>query len=314
MASDAASRLSGLLAGLSLLLLGGCATEGGGALAPDGSAGTSQYGAASYGTVDRPAPTVNGGAATTLSQAGTGAGDNSPRTDLMTASDESETAKRSRIRLELAGAYFAQGQTGTALDEVKRALAANPSSVPAYNLRGLIYASLGENALADDSFRRALALQPSDVDVLHNHAWYLCTLKRYPEARLQFNAAIAQPQNRDRAKTLFALGVCESAAGELDAAEKALLGSFEIDAGNPATSAKLSEVLMRKGDLERARFYVQRVNNMPQFANADTLWLAARIEHRRGNASAVDELGAQLRARFPGTRQTSAFEHGQFNE
>jgi type IV pilus assembly protein PilF len=294
------------MTGLMLLLQTGCATDGGaGGLAVD---------ATPAAPVDRLAATANGGAATTLSQMGSGAGDNSPRTDLVTASDESETSKRSRIRLELAGAYFAQGQTGTALDEVKRALTANPSSVPAYNLRALIYASLGENSLADDSFRRALALQPNDADVLHNHAWYLCTLRRYPEARLQFNAAVAQPQYRERAKSLFALGVCETAAGELGNAEKALLASFEIDAGNPATSAKLAEVLMRKGDLERARFYVQRVNSVPQFANADTLWLAARIEHRRGNAGAVDELGSQLRTRYPGTRQTSAFEQGQFNE
>jgi type IV pilus assembly protein PilF len=242
------------------------------------------------------------------------AGDTSPRTDLVTASDETDVAKRSRIRLELASAYFAQGQVATALDEVKRALAANPANVSAFNLRGLIYATMGEHALADDSFRRALAIQPLDPDVLHNHAWYQCNQKRYVEARAEFNLALAQPEYRDRAKTSLALGVCEAREGKLEAAEKALLRSFELDAGNPATAVNLSEVLLRRGELERARFYVQRVNAVPEYASAETVWLAARIEHKRGNADGVETFGSQLKTRYPGTRQTSAFEQGKFDE
>jgi type IV pilus assembly protein PilF len=264
-------------------------------------------------TTSPPNNAVNSNAGKQLAANGN-TGDTSPRPDLVTASDETDASKRSRIRLELATAYFAQGQSSTALDEVKRALVANPSSVPAYNLRALIYASMGELALADDSFRRALALQPLDPDVLHNHAWYLCNQKRYAEARTEFNTALAQPQYRDRAKTSLALGVCEARGGDYAAAEKALLRSFELDAGNPATSVNLSEVLLRRGDFDRARFYVQRVNAVPEYANAETLWLAARIEHRRGNTEGVDGFGAQLKARYPGSRQTAAFEQGKFNE
>ena len=40
--------------------------------------------------------------------------------DIMTASDEPETRKRARIRLELALGYFEQGQTAVALDELKQ--------------------------------------------------------------------------------------------------------------------------------------------------------------------------------------------------
>ncbi len=296
------------LAGASLLLvsLSACVSE---TLVVDSSGQTTTT------TTSPPNNAVNSNASRQLAaNDNTNTGDTSPRPDLVTASDESDASKRSRIRLELATAYFAQGQASTALDEVKRALVANPSSVPAYNLRGLIYASMGEQTLADDSFRRALALQPRDPDVLHNHAWYLCNQKRYAEARAEFNTALAQPQYRDRAKTSLALGVCEARSGDYEAAEKALLRSFELDAGNPATAVNLSEVLLRRGDLDRARFYVQRVNAVPEYANAETLWLAARIEQRRGNTEGVDEFGAQLKARYPGSRQTVAFEQGKFNE
>ena len=33
-----------------------------------------------------------------------------------------------------------------------------------------------------------------------------------------------------------------------------------------------------------------------------------------GDATEVDELGKQLRSRFPGSRETGLFDNGQFNE
>ena len=46
--------------------------------------------------------------------------------DLVTASDETDTAKRARLRMELASGYFGRGQMTTALDQVKLALQADP--------------------------------------------------------------------------------------------------------------------------------------------------------------------------------------------
>ncbi|HMW24231.1 MAG TPA: type IV pilus biogenesis/stability protein PilW [Burkholderiaceae bacterium] len=238
----------------------------------------------------------------------------SGRSDLVTASDETDQAKRARIRLELASAYFGQGQAVTALDEVKRALVVDPENVGAYNLRGLIYASLGEVALADESFRRALSIAPADADSLHNYGWFLCRQRRFPEARVRFTAALAVPQYREPSKTLLAQGVCEAAAGDLATAERLLLRSYELDAGNPTTAFNLAEVLLRRGDTDRARFYLQRVNQVPERVNAQTLWLAVRIERKRGNLAAAEEWAQQLRSRFPNARETASYEQGKFDE
>ena len=233
--------------------------------------------------------------------------------DLRTASDETEAQRRARIRLELAGAYFSQGQSSTALDEVKRALAIDPSSAAAYNLRGLIYASLGELTLAEESFRRSLQLA-SNGDALHNYGWFLCRQRRFGDAQTQFNAALARPEYRGASKTLLAQGVCLARSGDWVQAEKTLQRSYELDASNPATAINLAEVLMRRGELERARFYVSRVNAVPALSDAETLWLAARIEQRRGNAEGVEALGGELRKRFPESRQAQSFERGQFDD
>lgn len=248
------------------------------------------------------------------SSVGVAAGSTAARGDLVTASDETDQAKRARIRLELASAYFGQGQAVTALDEVKRALVIDPENVGAYNLRGLIYASLGEVVLADESFRRALSIAPGDADSLHNYGWFLCRQRRFPEARVRFTAALAVPQYREPSKTLLAQGVCEAAAGDLPAAERLLLRSYELDAGNPTTAFNLAEVLLRRGDTDRARFYLQRVNQVPERVNAQTLWLAVRIERKRGNLGAAEEWAQQLRSRFPNARETAAYEQGKFDE
>ncbi len=234
--------------------------------------------------------------------------------DRVTASDQSDADKRSRVRLELAKAYFERGQMTTALDEVKQALNANPNLGEAYNLRGLIYASLGDEALTHDSFRRALQINPSDGDSMHNYGWYLCQRTRYDEAEALFQRAMALPQYFGTSRTLFTSGVCQARAGKLAEAEATLTRAYERDPGNAVVAYNLAEVLLRKGDLDRARFYVKRINAVPNQSNAQTLWLAARIEVKMGNRQAANEYGLQLRDRFPQSRESAAFDQGRFNE
>jgi type IV pilus assembly protein PilF len=234
--------------------------------------------------------------------------------DRVTASDESDSAKRARVRMELASAYFSRGQYTTALDEVKLAIAADPNMVVAFNLRGLIYANLGDVRLAEESFRHALQLDARDADTMQNYGWYLCQQKRYPEADTMFRQALAVPQYRDIPRTLLTQGVCQARAGELTQAEGTLTKSYEMDPANPATAINLAEVLFRRGEFERARFYVRRVNNNTNLSNAQTLWLAARIEHRLGNRQGAQDLGTQIKNRFPQTREAVAFEQGKFDE
>lgn len=236
------------------------------------------------------------------------------RRDLVTASDETEQMRRVRIRTELAGAYFGQGQHATALDEVKRALTVDPQHVPALSLRGMIYAAMSEYELAEASLREALRLKPDDADTLHNHGWFLCQRRRFDEARRQFEAAMAVPQYRGQARTLLAAGLCEARAGELQTAQIILQRSFDLEPGNPATSFNLAEVMMRRGELERAFYHVQRLNQTPELVRPETLWLAIRIQQRRNLPASVEELGGQLRTRFPTSREAAAFDQGRFDE
>ena len=234
--------------------------------------------------------------------------------DRSTASDETEASKRGRVRLDLAQAYFGRGQMIVALDEVKMSISADPTVSAAFNLRGLIYASLGDEKLAEESFRRALQLNSRDADSMQNFAWYLCQQKRYSEANSLFEQALAVPQYRDGLRTQLAQGVCLARAGQWAQAERVLQLAHELEPNNPSTTMNLAEVLYRRADYERARGYIRRVNNVPEVVNAQTLWLAARIEQRIGNAQGVREAGEQLRNRFPQSSEARAFERSQFDD
>jgi len=234
--------------------------------------------------------------------------------DRVTASDEPDASKRARVRMELAAAYFGRGQMTTALDQIKLAIGADPTISEAFNLRGLIYANLGDDRLAEESFRRALQLNPRDADAMQNFGYFLCQKKRYPESTALFDQALAVPRYADAPRTLLTKGVCLAFAGQLAKSEASLVRSYEMDPSNPSTAVNLSEVLYRRGDFERARFFVRRVNSVPAIASAQTLWLAARIENRLGNRGGVDNFGDQLRRRFPDARETSDFNQGRFDE
>lgn len=234
--------------------------------------------------------------------------------DITTTSDEGDLRKRARIRMELATAYYAQGQMTTALDEVKQALVTDPSLPGANNLRGLIYDALGNDALAEDSFSMALKQDAQDGSTLHNYAWFLCRRRQFDRADEMFGRALAMPQYRSAAQTLLVRGVCLSRSGHWEDAEKTLIRAYELDAGNPATATNLAYALYRRGEYERARFYIRRVNGSQDLSNAQTLWLAARIEHRLGNLSGRDDLGDQLRNRYPSSREATAYERKQFED
>lgn len=235
------------------------------------------------------------------------------RSDVLTESDEPDVRRRARLRLELAAGYFEQGQTNVALDEIKQSLVTDPTFVDAHNLRGLVYMRLNNIPLAEDSFRRALALNPRDADVAHNYGWLLCQQARYDESFKMFAQAAANPTYLGKAKTMMTQGVCQVRAGQKAEAEKSLMQSYELDAGNPVTGYNLASLLYERNELSRAQFYIRRLNNS-DLANAETLWLGIKTERKMNNRETALQLGDQLKKRFAQSPQAALYDRGAFNE
>ncbi len=233
--------------------------------------------------------------------------------DSMPSAGDSDLRRRARIRLELAASYLQTGQTEVALQEVNQAVAIDPSYADAYHLRGLVYMGMGDLPGAEDSLRRAQGMRPNDPDIMHNYGWLQCQRQQYEQANQLFERALAIPTYAARSKTLMSQGLCYQRAGRVAEAEKSLLRAYEIDAGNPVVGYHLAAILLARGEVKRAQFYIRRVNN-GEFANAESLWLGVKVERALGDSVAMRQLGEQLHKRFPDAKETHAYERGVFND
>ena len=233
--------------------------------------------------------------------------------DIATESDISPEQKRALLRLELAAAYFANGQNLVALDEVKQAIALNPNSSDAYSLRGLIYTRMGEPDFAEDSFKRALVLKPNAAPIQHNYGVFLCQQGRLPEAEKMFATALASTTYPDRVKTWTTLGLCQRKAGALAEGRTSLLRAYELDPSNPTVAYNLALSMAESEEWTRVQFYLGRIH-AAGVSTAESLWLAVKAEPRLGDAPAMALLGTRLRTQFPKSAQAQWYERKAFDE
>lgn len=245
------------------------------------------------------------------SQSGVNNGD--PRAELRTSSDQTEDQKRAQIRLQLAMGYYGQRQLEVALDEIKQALAADPSSSDAYNLRGLIYMDMGETRLAEDNLLRALKLAPRNPDLANNYGWFLCQNGREKEAISHFEAALANKSYQSPAKALNNAGVCSLKLKDEAAAERYFKQAFQYEPSNPSVNANLAKIYYNQRNDERAQFYINRATRSDMLT-AEILWTAIKIERRQGQRNAEAGLVTQLRRRYPDSPEYAAYLRGAFDE
>lgn len=221
--------------------------------------------------------------------------------------------RRASLRLELASAYFEQGQTDIAREELAQSLALDPGNAEAYNLRGLIELRQNQPQAAEQSLRRALALDARNSGILHNYGYLLCQTRRYAEAQRQFDLALADAAYAGREKTLLVSGVCQAGADDLPQAEATLRRVLQLNPANPVAGFNLAQVLHRQRKDAEARFFIRRINNSDQ-ANAQSLELGIEVEQALGNPDAARQLSEQLRRRFPQSAQRASQGGGPFEE
>lgn len=222
--------------------------------------------------------------------------------------DRIESAK---LRTELGFNYFLRGQMAVALEEVRSAIESNRNYGPAYNVLGLIHMDLGENSKAEEAFKRALTLLPGDSDALNNYGWFLCQTKRERESISLFLQALKDPLYPTPYKPYLNAGICTQRTGDDNAAEAYYRRAFELDPSNGTTMLRLGDFYLKRGEIDKARFYTDRINRNFD-PSAESLWLALRIERRSGDRASEASYAAQLRRRFPNSPEYLRLQQGQF--
>ena len=219
---------------------------------------------------------------------------------------------RARVHTELATAYYARGNMGVALEELRTATEADPSYALAHSMFGLVYMELRENRLAEQNFERALRLAPNDGDINHNYGWFLCQTKREPESIKYFMQAVRNPLYAAPWRSYSAAGLCTMRTNNLKDAEDYFQRALKLDPDEPAALLQLGRIRYLQGNVNDARKFVARYNKLLN-PSAESLWLALRIERKAGERVAEQSFANQLRRRYPGSPEYQALQRGQFD-
>jgi type IV pilus assembly protein PilF len=170
-----------------------------------------------------------------------------------------------------------------------------------------------ENGRAEESFERALRIAPNDADINHNYGWFLCQTGREPASIKYFLTAIRNPLYATPWRSYSAAGQCTM---RTDAKSKDAEVFFEralkLDPDEPASLLKLGQIRYGQGNIGEARKLVTRYNKLVT-PNAESLWLALRVERRLGERLQEQAFANQLRRRFPESPEYQALLRGRYD-
>ncbi len=225
-----------------------------------------------------------------------------------TSAERSDSSQRStraaqlksaaEVNVQLGQGYLEQGRYEIALEKLRKAIELDPRSTDAHTVIAVLYERIGDRAQAETHYRRAAELKPKSGVTLNNYGTFLCRYGNHAEADRYFERALADPFYTTPAVAHANRGICALDAGKLDVAEKELRQASRMQPDAPDTLYAMAKLNFAKGDLLRARAFVQRYEAQSP-ASAEALRLAYDIERGLGNAAAAAEYRQRLLAEFP---------------
>lgn len=203
-----------------------------------------------------------------------------------------------QTNLGLAQSYMGKGDFEAALDKLRKAESLDPRSAQTQSMLGMLYERIGRPALAGPYYDKSVALAPNDGAMLNNYATWLCRSNRSAESLNWFDRALNDPFYKTRAMAYGNAGRCAAEAGLLERAEGYFREALEIDSNFADVLQDMASLSLRRGDLLRARAFVQRREALGQVGPV-LLDIAAHVEDGRGDSEAAQRYRKQLVEQFP---------------
>jgi type IV pilus assembly protein PilF len=229
-----------------------------------------------------------------------------------TEGGSSSPLERAKIHTELGVSYYENGQLGVALEELNIAVAADKNYAPAFNALGLVHMDLKEDDQAEKYFRQAIKIDPSSSEAKNNYGMFLCQRGRQKEGIRQLLDALKNPLYATPDVAYRNAGLCARKSGDTKSAEEYFLKALKLNPNQPQALYNLAEINYQRDDYAAAKQYISRYFTVTENAGPEALWLAARIERKIGDRTALANYGLQLRRRYPSAPETKAFTEGRF--
>ncbi|MDE2584276.1 MAG: type IV pilus biogenesis/stability protein PilW [Betaproteobacteria bacterium] len=223
----------------------------------------------------------------------------------------SDAQKSARVHTELGSLYFQEGNLAVALEELRLAIRADSSYAPAYNVLGLVHMDLRENDAAEQNFRQALSLAGNDPEINNNYGWFLCQTGRERQSIAYFTAAVKNPLYQTPERAYLNAGRCSEKSNDLAGAESFYQKALRFSRNNTQAMLAMAGLQYKQGNLDEAYRQVREIHRLSD-PNAESLWLAVRLARKLGDRAEEASYMAQLRRRFPASREAQAMLKGDF--
>ncbi|QZA80355.1 type IV pilus biogenesis/stability protein PilW [Deefgea piscis] len=220
---------------------------------------------------------------------------------------------RASVRTRLASEYYKVGQYPIAVDEAKKAIAADAKYVLAYNVMALSYWALGDKTTAADIFKQALKIEPSNSDVNHNYANFLCANGQVQQAETHFNTALSDPLYPTPENTMMAAANC-ALSNQDNALAAQWYKKILIQRPNYLQAKfQLSNLMLKSGDLPEAKRLFVDLYRSSKPTPVELLWLGVRVERAIGNKTAEQRYAKELLSAFPDSVEATKLQIGKYD-
>ena len=209
-----------------------------------------------------------------------------------------ELERRTEIRMQLATAYYSEGQYATALSELDQALQIGERKADVLGLRGLVLMQLGDADAAAKNLQQALQTEPDNPSLLNNMGWFLCETGQTERALPLFDRAIASKSYQSPAKAMMNAGRCSMKLGRRTQAEEYFRRALQADPDQLGAHSSLGKLAFEAHDLKRAKRHLLLVIASGR-AMPEDFSIAMAIERQLGDKLGEESIARQWRKRFP---------------
>ncbi len=207
-------------------------------------------------------------------------------------------------QVDAATSAYSTGDFVSAEKNARAALKADPQSVDAHTVLGLVAESRGRSTEAGDWFRKAAQLSAGRAAEASNYGAWLCRNGQPVEALRYFDHAVNTQAAEARADSLANAGACALSAGLNARADSYLRQAIHFVPNHALALESLARFSLAQGDALEARSFIERrLSAAP--ASASALQTALEIEDRLGDSRSADRYRQRLRSEFPNTRNPS---------
>lgn len=176
-----------------------------------------------------------------------------------------------RTRLSLGLNYLQRGETSQARFNLEKARELAPDMPEVDNAMAYYYQQVGEFDQAEDAYRDALRKDHNNADTYNNFGAFLCQINKFEEAEELLLAAVKRPGYIRVADSYENLAYCALGRKDFDKYQQYLEQALRHNGVKHSIVYNLSVLNYAKGDLEKARIWQKRLQELGQVSPEATL-------------------------------------------